>query len=89
VEEKKASIRTTDVVPERSSSMGEEPVRKKGRSSKCQEPSIPDTQKSSAVTVVRKSRVSRNSAAKGTCKRNVKGETQLHVACVKVGFIIL
>lgn len=81
--------RTTDIVPERSSLTGEEPVRKKRRNNKGQEPCISDTQKSSTITVVRKSRVVQNSAAKGIYKRNVKGETQLHVACTKVGFIVL
>jgi hypothetical protein len=79
MQDKNVSNRTADIVPERSRLVGEEPVRKKGRRSKGQ-----DTQKSSAIRVVTKSRVFRNSAA-----RNVKGETQLHVACRKVGFIVL
>ncbi|XP_021937730.1 BRCA1-associated RING domain protein 1-like isoform X3 [Zootermopsis nevadensis] len=82
-EDIKVSYRTADIFPDRSSLTGEEPMRKKGRRNKGQEPCISDTQKSSTITVVRKSRVFRNSAAKGIYKRNVKGETQLHVACLK------
>jgi hypothetical protein len=82
----KISKRISDAVPERSNS---EPVKKKIKSSKIEDPSISDTQKSSTVTIVRKSWPSRNSAAKDINKRNAKGETQLHVACIKVGLVLI
>jgi hypothetical protein len=87
-ENSSASKRISDTAQERIS-LTEEPVTKKRKQSKSKEPCLYDTQKSSAVTVVRKSRTSRNIAAKDLNKRNVKGETQLHVACIKVGFIVL
>jgi hypothetical protein len=85
----KASRRTSVAVCEKSSSTGEEPMRKKKRSSKSKEPCMSDTQKSSTVTIVRKSRVPHNSTAKDINKRNAKGETKLHVACIKVGNMLM
>jgi len=88
-ENSKASKRISDTAQERSS-VTEEPVAKKRKRSKSKEPCIPDTQKkSSTITIVRKPSASRKTAAKDINKRNVKGETQLHVACIKVGLIVL
>ena len=87
-ETSKASKRISDTAQE-SSIATEEPVTKKRRQSKRKEPCIRDTQKSSTVTVVRKSSTSRKTATKDINKRNVKGETRLHVACIKVGLTVL
>jgi hypothetical protein len=83
------SKRVSDAVPERTNLAGEEPVKKKRKSGKIKDSCISDTQKSSTVTIVRKSRPSPNSAVKDINKRNAKGETQLHVACIKVGLLLL
>lgn len=80
----KASKRIADTAQERSS-VTEEPVAKKRKQSKSKEPCIRDTQKSPTVTIARKSSASQKTAAKDINKRNVKGETPLHVACIKVG----
>jgi hypothetical protein len=85
----KTSKRISDPVPEGSSLAGEEPVKKKRKSSKIKEPCISDTQKSSAITIVRKAQPFQNPAAKDINKRNAKGETHLHVACIKVGLLVL
>ncbi|PNF16091.1 hypothetical protein B7P43_G03272 [Cryptotermes secundus] len=77
------SKRISDSDPERSNLAGEEPIKKKRKSSNIIDPCISDTQKSSTITIVRKSRPFRNSAAKDINKRNAKGETRLHVACIK------
>lgn len=79
----KTSKRTSEPVPEGSNLAGEEPIKKKRKSSKIKEPCISETQKSSAITIVRKDQPFRNPAAKDINKRNAKGETRLHVACVK------
>jgi hypothetical protein len=86
-ENSKALKRISETTQERI--LTEEPVTKKRKQNKRKEPCMYDTQKSSTVTVVRKSRTSGNAAAKDINRRNVKGETQLHVACIKVGFIVL
>lgn len=86
---KETSKRISDAVPERSNLAGEEPIKKKRKSSKIKDPCISDTQKSSTITIVRKSHPIRNSAAKDINKRNAKGETRLHVACIKVGLLVL
>lgn len=84
------SKRISDAVSaERSNLAGEEPIRKKRKSSEIKDPCISDTQKSSTVTIVRKSRPFRKSAARDINKRNAKGETRLHVACIKVGILVL
>jgi hypothetical protein len=83
----KASKRISDRAQERSS-VTEEPVTKKRKQSKSKEPCIHDNQKS-AVTTVRKSSASRKTAAKDINKRNGKGETRLHVACIEVGLMML
>jgi hypothetical protein len=87
-ENSKASKRISDKAQARSS-VTAEPVAKKRKQSKSKEPCINDTQKSSTATTVRKSSASRKTAANHINKRNVKGETQLHVACIKVGLIVL
>lgn len=87
-ENSRASKRISDRAQERNN-VTEEPVTKKRKQSKSKEPCIHDTQKSSAVTITKKSSASRKTAAKDINKRNVKGETQLHVACIKVGLIVL
>lgn len=87
-ENSKPSKRISDRAQERSS-VTEEPVAKKRKQSNSKEPCIHDAQKSSTVTTVRKSNASRKTAAKDINKRNVKGETQLHVACIKVGLNVL
>jgi len=84
----KASKRISDTAQKRSS-VTEEPGAKKRKQSKSKEPCNRVTQKSSTVTIVRKSSASRKTAAKDINKRNIKGETQLHVACIKVGLIVL
>ena len=86
-ENSKVSKRNSNRAKE-GSSVTEEPVAKKRKQSKIKEPCIRDTQKS-PITTVRKSSASRKTAAKDINKRNVKGETQLHVACIKVGLIVL
>jgi len=84
-ENSKASKRISGGAQERSS-VTEEPVAKKRKQSKSKQPYIHDTQKkSSTVTIARKSSASRKTTAKDVNKRNVKGETLLHVACIKVG----
>jgi hypothetical protein len=84
----KASKRISDRAQEKSS-VTEEPVAKKRKKGKSKEPCIHDNQKSSAVTNVRKSSASRKTAARDINKRNGKGETRLHVACIEVGLIML
>jgi len=88
-ENSKASKRISGTAQDRSS-LTEEPVAKKRKQSKSKESCISDTQKkSSTVTIARKSSASRKAAAKDINRRNVKGETKLHVACIKVGLIVL
>jgi len=79
----KASKRISGRAQERSS-VTEEPVAKKRKKGKSN-----TRKKSSTFTIVRKSSASRKTAARDINKRNVKGETRLHVACIKVGLIVL
>ncbi|XP_069679993.1 BRCA1-associated RING domain protein 1-like isoform X3 [Periplaneta americana] len=84
IKNKKSIKRTSEASTEKNISSRENQAKKKTRNSKSNIPPLTDTEKSSETTIVRKSRSTRSSnTLKDVNKRNVKGETQLHVACIK------